>query len=599
MGSVSEKKTTSFDDLPPELKLTIWDYLDRARDKSALVLTTRTHHALLDHRLYRWAVDNLSIDSSSLKPPILAQIAGRGTVGAMKKLITAGVNPFDPRILPLCIACRNGREAMVRLLLEEYNVDPNVWDADAFGYGGTSPLYDAVNRDDCGIASFLLAAGADPNFKPNSPCEYDILSHAIMSGHFKSAALLIDAGASVTRETYDNRAPLWFAVEKAHRGLVHKILDLMDTIPGADVNVGAPLVTACRRGVTGLVRKLLKHGADIEAVEPGREGWNALEVAVSHGRAEVLSVLFEHGVSTATAVSMVDSGAIHMAVSCDHRDVISVLMANGVPVNRPRPHGHPRGPHTMSPLECAVIYQYQGLAESLIQSGAAAYLSPREKPRILWRAFRPDNEDMLLLLIGSGTCEHTPTDKPWSIKPALHYAISLGMPDLVSLMLKNGADPNYRGADGNTALTAAVMAGDRRIVLALLGNGTDPETWTRPSNSDVLAGESPQAKSHMQLIDEVDTQGCTPLYLATSGGREDIVRILLARGSTAIHTHNNAGWSLIGLATLHKDHVTVKKTRPFIDILRLLNNPASAKIDRELVEGIGDNHRISGPRALW
>lgn len=585
-----------FNGLPPELKLIVWDNLDKGRDKNALALTNRTNHALLDHHLYRWVLQNNSTDGIFTKPPILAWMAGRGAVRAMKKLIKAGADPFDPIVLPLCIACRNGRKAMVRLLLEVYKVDPNISNAAAFG-GGDSPLYAAVDRDDCGIATLLLTAGADPNAKPALLGRHSMLTYAIAAGHFKSAALLIEAGAAVTYKTDTKRTPLWFAVEKGDVGLVQKILDSLRTIPGADINAGAPLVAACRLGRTELARLLLANGASINTVDTTPNCWNSLEASILLDRVEILNVLFEHGVSSATLDSVVDNGVVLEAVARCYINTIEVLIMNGVPVNRAVPFGYKPGLHQPWALECAATQNNTKMAELLLEAGASETLSPRDKSIILRKAFQPGHEEMLLLLIWSGACEHTPTDKLWSVRPPLHYAISLGMLDVVSLMLEKGADPNYRGSNGETALTAAVMVGRPKMVVTLLGDGTDPETWTRPS--DDLAGESSQTPRHMRYIDEPDAQGCTPLYLATCGGREDIVRILLARGSRATHTQNHAGWSPVGLATLYKDWGGgPEESRPFMNILGLLNNPASARIHRELLEDRIDYNPVFGPRSI-
>ncbi|OJI99722.1 hypothetical protein ASPVEDRAFT_81317 [Aspergillus versicolor CBS 583.65] len=581
-----------FNSLPPELKLIIWDNLDKGRDKSALALTSRTNHALLDHHLYRWILQNTSTDGIFTKPPILGWMAGRGAVRAMKKLIAAGADPLDPIVLPLCIACRNGRKAMVRLLLEEYKVDPNIANAAAFG-GGDSPLYAAIDRDDCGIATLLLTAGADPNARPALIGRHSMLTYAITAGHIKTAALLIEAGASVTYETDNNRTPLWFAIQKGDVELVRKILDALRTIPGADINVGAPLVAACKLGRTELARLLLENGALIDTVEPILHGWDSLVASLLLNRVEILRVLFEHGVSPATLDSAVNNGVVLAAITHGLRDAIEVLITNNVPVHRAVPFGHKSRPRKPWALECAATHNNKEMAELLLRAGVSDTMSARDKSTLLWNVFRPGYEEMLVLLIGSGACEHTPRYRAWSANPPLHHAITLNMPSLVSLMLQKGADPNSRDPNGDTALTAAVKLGSPRMVVILLGDDTDPETWTRPS--DVLAGESSQTSRYMQYIDNPDAQGCTPLYLATCGEREDIVRILLARGSRAFHTQNHAGWSPVGLATFYKDWGDgPEENRPFRNIFRLLNNAASARIDRELLE----DNSVFGPRSF-
>lgn len=559
----------------------IWDELDKTYDKHALALTSKTHSQLFEQPFYRWAVKNLSASGLLDSSPIIASIAARGSVSAMKKLVAAGADLSHRGPSLLCTASRNRRVAMVRLLLEEYHVDPNTRGTNVLGLADT-PLSAAASKDDCGIVTLLLAAGADPNLKPFSLDHFSVLIHTIVAGNFRVAALLIDAGASLIAETDDRWPPLLCALGQRNVGFVRKVIAAMRETPGADINVGAPLVLTCRLDDVELLRVLLDHGADIEMREREPECYNVLELAIARGRVDAVKVLFEYGVSNATIGTAVDNGAVVAAIGAGHTKMVQLLATKGVPVNN-TPQTHEAVPVDlcgMSPLECAVARWNKEIVKVLVQVGAVARLTPRERSSILWRAFLPDGEDMLLLLIGMGVCEHTPDYPSWSVKPPLHHAVSLGMVNLVSLMVEKGADPKLRDATGDTALTAAVKGGNHRMVLALLGDGTNPETWTRPS--EVLTGES--SKGHMHCIDETDKFGHTPLYIATSCGMEDIVRILLARGSRAIHTAGHAGWTPIEFATRYKDYAggTMYKGQ-LTNIWILLNNPASARIDRELM----------------
>lgn len=78
--------------------------------------------------------------------------------------------------------------------------------------------------------------------------------------------------------------------------------------------------------------------------------------------------------------------------------------------------------------------------------------------------------------------------------------------DLIRLLLSFGADPNQRGINDYTALHMAVGEGNALAVQRLLDAGADPELRTR--------------------IDECET----PLEMARSGNRADIVAILERKG---------------------------------------------------------------------
>jgi hypothetical protein len=102
-----------------------------------------------------------------------------------------------------------------------------------------------------------------------------------------------------------------------------------------------------------------------------------------------------------------------------------------------------------------------------------------------------------------------------------------GWNGITSQLLEMGADPTDQGSDGHTALSLAVIHGDVAIVLTLLDNG---RLWD---------------------IDAPDKCGRTPLLLATRLSLNDIVAILLGRGSSAIHTAAQLGYTPFSFVLEH------------------------------------------------
>ena len=56
---------------------------------------------------------------------------------------------------------------------------------------------------------------------------------------------------------------------------------------------GRKRITGRNQGTVEGTRLLLKHGANIDAVD--REGRTPLQIALAHGRQEIAAVLIEHG----------------------------------------------------------------------------------------------------------------------------------------------------------------------------------------------------------------------------------------------------------------------------------------------------------------
>ena len=89
----------------------------------------------------------------------------------------------------------------------------------------------------------------------------------------------------------------------------------------------------------------------------------------------------------------------------------------------------------------------------------------------------------------------------------LYFAALTGDIKTVVDLLKDGADPNARGQDGNYALQAAAFHNRREMVIILLQHGADINAPATPGGHG------------------------TALYAAAGKGHEDVVRILLARGA--------------------------------------------------------------------
>ena len=123
----------------------------------------------------------------------------------------------------------------------------------------------------------------------------------------------------------------------------------------------------------------------------------------------------------------------------------------------------------------------------------------------------------------------------------LLYASSRGYTKIVRLLLKGGANPNYRmGKFGTTALTLASAKGYIHIVRLLMDAGADPYIRTNKGSTALALASERGRKDIVHLIiqssgpailDIQNTNGSTALMIASRMGRLDIVRILLRAGA--------------------------------------------------------------------
>lgn len=102
---------------------------------------------------------------------------------------------------------------------------------------------------------------------------------------------------------------------------------------------------------------------------------------------------------------------------------------------------------------------------------------------------RREAEDRSVSLSGSST---------------LHKAAYIGLPEAVSVILHDGANPNARDKYGEAPLHKAARQGHKNVVAILLENGADPNA--------------------------TDVFGLTPLHWAAMVGHADITEILVEIG---------------------------------------------------------------------
>jgi ankyrin repeat protein len=140
----------------------------------------------------------------------------------------------------------------------------------------------------------------------------------------------------------------------------------------------------------------------------------------------------------------------------------------------------------------------------------------------------------------------------------LFYAWGPGETEMVILLSRAGADVNARDSTGKTALVGAVIYRHDELADALVQAGADWKDipWNAKDDSerdrvraflDRLQGKAEYgliAAAAQGLREEVrqllagkidvnylDKNGCSALYLAASGGHEDLVKLLLAAGA--------------------------------------------------------------------
>ena len=336
--------------------------------------------------------------------------------------------------------------------------------------GQQPPLLEAAKKADVEAVRVLLQRRVDVNAAAADGTT--ALHWASYRDDLESTDLLIRGGARVNAATDLGVTPLWNASQNGSEAMVRRLLEA-----GADPNAAllageTPVMVAARSGYSRVVEQLIAKGGNVNA--RGARGQTALMWAVAQKHPDVVKVLLTHRADVRA-----------------RSDVWSEVMA--VP-----PHGH---------LEYNRAIPHGGETALMFAARVGDLASAK-------------------LLVAAGA-DVNDTDA-WGVS-ATTLAAHGGYGDLVEFFLELGADPNAAKA-GFSALHAAIMRRDERMVAALLKRGADVNapvrSWTptRRSSKDFHFGP--------ELV------GATPFWLAARFAEPAVMRQLVKAGADATFVHH-------------------------------------------------------------
>lgn len=332
------------------------------------------------------------------------------------------------------------------------------------------PLNEAAKAVDREAVSRLLSQGANVNASEGDGST--ALHWASYRDDGDTADRLLKAGAKVNVANDLGATPLWAACINGSDAMVRRLLQA-----GADPNIAllsgeSPLMAASRVGATPIVSQLLAKGAKVNAT--ATRGQTALMWAVSQRHSVIVKLLIEGGAD------------VH-AKSAVWSQVMAVSPHGMLEYNKNVPHGG----------DTALMF-----------------------------AARVGDLDSATLLVTAGA--NVNDADAWGVS-ATAMAAHAGFTDVVAYLLSKGADPNTSGA-GFTALHAAVLRRDERMVGALLARGADVnarvQSWT------------PTRRSSRDWNFNPELVGATPYWLAARAMAPSVMRMLAKHGADTRAVHH-------------------------------------------------------------
>ncbi|KAL9611237.1 MAG: hypothetical protein Q9167_004120 [Letrouitia subvulpina] len=433
----------------------------------------------------------------------------------------------------LYVAALKGHESTVRLILDQ-GIDIDI----SGGKQGTA-LQIATLEGHKDVVQCLLSKKA--NTKIISPRFGTPLAAAAEKGHERTFQLLLNAGASINGKGGWYSYPLISAIVGRNDTIIQILLN-----KGANVNLTGgrhvcALMAAAAIGKLELVQKLIERGAKVN--DENDKGADALHAACCAGRLEVVELLLENdadvnakGGKHRNALNAASSEGFHDIVKTllgsgadasafdsnygnamqaaalrGHGDIVRTLSESGCDVNA---DGGIRG----TALVCAASTGQVHILEMLFEMGTPKGDCQNTANAVL-AATAKGHERAIELLVTKGANLNTPGILNTFEWTPLQLAANKGQFDMVSTILRLGADPNVVAGFHGTALMASSDSDkpNRDILEALIVAGADINQIVSIEKRSRYPG---------------DRQGYgSALAAAAACNQLDTIRILLGHGA--------------------------------------------------------------------
>ncbi len=237
------------------------------------------------------------------------------------------------------------------------------------------------------------------------------------------------------------------------------------------------LAAAIQAGDASAVAAALAAGANPDTVaEP--HGRTVLAEAARLGHADIVRSLLRAGAAVGGAGGVAPT-PLRMAVGEARTDVIAVLAAAGALAAEPPRAGSPLG-YALSRLAFEPSADRLAVLDALLRLGAVT--ASGEEPPIVHAVQRPTGPAALRLLLRHGA---DPDQRRADGTPVVVVAARRGDHAAVDTLVEAGADVDATDRRGRTALMYAVERNERPVAAVLLLAGADPAR-TAPDGATAL-----------------------------------------------------------------------------------------------------------------
>jgi uncharacterized protein len=322
------------------------------------------------------------------------------------------------------------------------------------------------------------------------------------------------------------------AAKQGDRAAIQTLLNGRAKQDVAGAEGTAALVWAATRNDLEMATLLLRAGANVKAAN--EFGATALYAAAEHADPAMAVKLLAAGANANTSL-MSGETPLMVAAQRGNLETVRVLIKGGANPNAREVNGG------QTALMWAVSERHPAVVDELVKSGADVELASKSGFTPLMFAAQQGAADSANILLKAGAKANVA--QPGSALTSLMIASAMAHPEVVDLLLENGANPNAVDSSGYASLHKVVRDSDYGInvegkdavlavVKSLLKHGADPNLRIKQDKEKIAAEIKAGAnafygKRKTVTVTEIILQGATPLLLAAEVNDLDVIKALV------------------------------------------------------------------------